>query len=69
MAVRTGDAGAAERKRLIAEPPSLLLTTPESLAIMLCQEPLRNSLAQVRHVIVDEVHALARRTNAAPILA
>ena len=59
VAVRTGDAGAAERKLLIAQPPHILLTTPESLAIMLCQEPLRDLLAQVRHVVVDEVHAMA----------
>ncbi|HEV8059903.1 MAG TPA: DEAD/DEAH box helicase [Gemmataceae bacterium] len=67
VAVRTGDAAAAERKRLIAEPPALLLTTPESLAIMLCQEPLRDLLAQVRHVVVDEVHALAPNKRGADL--
>jgi ATP-dependent Lhr-like helicase len=59
VAVRTGDARTSERKQLLTEPPQILLTTPESLAIMLCQPAFREILAQVRHVVIDEIHALA----------
>ncbi|MBC5809656.1 MAG: DEAD/DEAH box helicase [Candidatus Eremiobacteraeota bacterium] len=57
--VRTGDTPVEERRLMIARPPHVLLTTPESLALMLAMESYRKSLRAVETVIVDEVHALA----------
>ena len=59
VAVRTGDTPAAERQALRCDPPEVLLTTPESLAILLSQAALHPVFAGLRWVIVDEVHALA----------
>jgi ATP-dependent Lhr-like helicase len=56
-AVRTGDTPAAERQRLIRRPPHVLITTPESLHILLTSRA-REALRQVTHCIVDEIHAL-----------
>src|SRR5258707_10310417 len=56
-AVRTGDTPAAERQRLIRKPPHVLITTPESLNILLTSRA-RETLRQVTHCIVDEIHAL-----------
>ncbi|MEN8180603.1 MAG: DEAD/DEAH box helicase [Pseudomonadota bacterium] len=57
--VRTGDTPAGERERMRREPPHILVTTPESLYILLTSESGRNMLSTVRSVIVDEIHALA----------
>jgi ATP-dependent Lhr-like helicase len=57
--VRTGDTPLEERRLMIARPPHVLITTPESLALMLAMPSYRKSLAAVETVIVDEVHALA----------
>ncbi|EAR23585.1 DEAD/DEAH box helicase [Nitrococcus mobilis] len=57
--VRTGDTPQSERARMRREPPHILVTTPESLYLMLTAESGREMLAGVRSVIVDEVHALA----------
>src|SRR2546426_7260889 len=58
VAVRTGDTLAAARQALIRPPPPILITTPESLFILLTAERFRPALAQTRFVIVDEIHAL-----------
>src|SRR5205085_4875929 len=58
-AVRTGDTPAPERQAFRHEPPDVLLTTPESLAIILSQAALHPVFAGLRWVVVDEVHALA----------
>ena len=58
VAVRTGDTGADERRRLSSKPPDILITTPESLFLILTSKA-RDSLRGVDTVIVDEVHALA----------
>lgn len=58
-AVRTGDTLPAERQRMLKHPPHILVTTPESLYIMLTAEKSRNNLRHVRTVIVDEIHAMA----------
>jgi ATP-dependent Lhr-like helicase len=60
VAVRTGDTPAAERARLRRAPPDLLVTTPESLYLLLTAASTRRVLGGVRTVIVDEVHTLAR---------
>jgi ATP-dependent Lhr-like helicase len=57
--VRTGDTPVEERRLMIARPPHVLITTPESLALMIAMESYRKSLRAVETVIVDEVHALA----------
>ncbi|HKB53360.1 MAG TPA: DEAD/DEAH box helicase, partial [Ramlibacter sp.] len=58
-AVRTGDTPAAERERMRRRPPHILVTTPESLYILLSSESGRAMLNSVRSVIVDELHAVA----------
>ncbi len=58
-AVRTGDTAAKERARMVKKPPHILVTTPESLYILLTSESGRRALKTVRTVIVDEIHALA----------
>ena len=58
-AVRTGDTPAAERRRMLREPPHILVTTPESLYLLLTSAGGRELLRGVRTVIVDEIHALA----------
>ena len=58
VAVRTGDTGADERRRMSSKPPDILITTPESLFLILTSKA-RDSLRGVDTVIVDEVHALA----------
>ncbi|ABV92861.1 DEAD/H associated domain protein [Dinoroseobacter shibae DFL 12 = DSM 16493] len=56
---RTGDTSQTQRKRQRADPPHILLTTPESLALMLSYEDAARTFAGVQRVIVDEIHALA----------
>jgi ATP-dependent Lhr-like helicase len=58
VAVRTGDTLAAARQAMTRRPPHILITTPESLFILLTSVRFRPALAGVRFVIVDEVHAL-----------
>jgi len=58
-AVRTGDTLAKERQAMLKHPPHILVTTPESLYILLTAEKSRNNLRCVRTVIVDEIHAIA----------
>ena len=58
VAVRTGDTAADERRKLASKPPDILITTPESLFLMLTSQA-REGLRGVETVIVDEVHALA----------
>jgi ATP-dependent Lhr-like helicase len=57
--VRTGDTPQAERERMRRKPPHILVTTPESLYILLTSESGRRTLSSARTVIVDEIHALA----------
>ncbi len=58
VAMRTGDTESNERQRLIRRPPDLLITTPESLYLMLTSSA-RETLQGVETVIVDEIHAMA----------
>ncbi len=58
-AVRTGDTPAAERQRMVKQPPHILITTPESLYILLTSESGRRGLADVKTIILDEIHAVA----------
>src|SRR5213083_1357384 len=57
--VRTGDTPPGERERMRRRPPHILVTTPESLYILLGSQSGRSMLATTRTVIVDEIHAVA----------
>ncbi|MBI3596311.1 MAG: DEAD/DEAH box helicase [Nitrospirae bacterium] len=58
--VRTGDTPASERLAMTRRPPHILVTTPESLYLLLTAEKSRKILRTVETVIVDEIHAVAR---------
>jgi ATP-dependent Lhr-like helicase len=58
-AVRTGDTPASQRQQMSKTPPHVLVTTPESLFILLTAERSRRNLRTVRTVVVDEIHAVA----------
>ena len=58
-AVRTGDTLMQERRAMLRRPPHILVTTPESLYILLTAEKSREMLRHVETVIVDEIHAVA----------
>ncbi len=57
--VRTGDTEQRERQRMLAHPPNILVTTPESLAIILNSPRFMESMKELRYVIIDELHELA----------
>lgn len=59
VAVRTGDTTAAEKAYMLQRPPHILVTTPESLALMLSAPKFREHLNKVEWCIIDEIHALA----------
>ncbi len=59
IGVRTGDTTTAEKSRMLKHSPHILITTPESLAIMINSPKFKEKLTKVQWVIVDEIHALA----------
>src|SRR5438874_10029772 len=59
-AVRTGDTPQSDRQAMLRNPPHILVTTPESLYLLLTSSKSRERLRGVTTVIVDEIHALAR---------
>ncbi len=59
VATRTGDTPVGERAKLAKHPPHILVTTPESLFILLTSVKGREALARVKTIIVDEIHAIA----------
>lgn len=58
VGMRTGDTPQAERSRMLRKPPHILITTPETLAIMLCSPKFVEHLKKLRWVIIDEIHEL-----------
>src|SRR4029079_17513422 len=66
VGIRSGDTPPAERRALSTRPPDILITTPESLFLMLTSAT-RDALAGVETVILDEVHAVAGTKRAAPL--
>jgi ATP-dependent Lhr-like helicase len=65
VGLRTGDTSSAERQRQFLKPPHILLTTPESLMVLLTQKKWLDHLQNVRWMIVDEIHALAENKRGA----
>ena len=63
--VRTGDTPVAERERMRRRPPHILVTTPESLYVLLGSQSGRAMLANARSVIVDEIHAVVANKRGA----
>ncbi|HAI99199.1 MAG TPA: DEAD/DEAH box helicase, partial [Dehalococcoidia bacterium] len=57
--VRTGDTTPSERAKMAKRPPHILITTPESLYILLTSESGRRGLKEVKTLILDEIHAVA----------
>ena len=60
VAVRTGDTNSGARAAMVKDPPTILVTTPESLYLYLTADRSRQTLTGLHTVIVDEIHALAR---------
>jgi ATP-dependent Lhr-like helicase len=59
IGVRTGDTTAADKSKMLKKTPHILITTPESLAIMINSPKFKEKLINVQWLIVDEIHALA----------
>ena len=59
VAVRTGDTPTSERAKMLAKPPHILITTPESFAILLNSPRFKAHLQEIKWLIVDEIHSLA----------
>ena len=59
IAVRTGDTPQNERHRMLMHPPNILITTPESISIILNSEKFMEHLSDLKYVIIDELHELA----------
>src|SRR5580700_6754099 len=66
--LRTGDTPANERSAMLRRPPHILVTTPESLFILLTSAKFREKLRAVRYVIVDELHAIAGNKRGAHLM-
>lgn len=59
VSVRTGDTESYEKQKQLKKPPHILITTPETLAIVLCSPKFSKFLTNVFYLIVDEIHAVA----------
>jgi ATP-dependent helicase Lhr and Lhr-like helicase len=59
VALRTGDTSQTDRRKIKQAPPDILVTTPESLAILLSQASYADSFRDCRFVIIDEIHSIA----------
>ena len=59
VAVRSGDTSLKERARMVRKPPHILITTPESLGLLLSSKKFRGHFQRTRYIILDEIHDLA----------
>lgn len=66
--VRSGDTSSSERQRMLRKPPEILITTPESLSLLLTTKKGRESLSQVELVIADEIHAIVDNRRGAQLM-
>jgi len=66
--MRTGDTSQKERQQIKRRPPEILLITPESLAIILCQREYIDKLAGCQFVIVDELHSIAENKRGVDLM-
>lgn len=69
VGLRTGDTAASERQKMLKRPPQILVTTPESLQLLLISQAGRQMLQSVRQVVLDEVHALVGTKRGAMLAA
>ena len=67
VGVRTGDTSASERRKLRDRPPHVLITTPESLSLLLSETSWQGHWGSVEHLVIDEVHALAPNKRGADL--
>ncbi len=67
VGIRTGDTTAHQRRKLREQPPHILITTPESLSLMLSQVAWKPVWGSVSHLIIDEVHALVPNKRGADL--
>ncbi len=65
---RSGDTSASDRQRLLRHPPDILITTPESLALMLTTQKGRQALAHIETLILDEIHSIVDNRRGAHLL-
>jgi len=59
VAVRSGDTSLKERARMVRKPPHIIITTPESLGLLLSSKKFRDHFRKTRYIILDEIHDLA----------
>lgn len=65
IAVRTGDTPSSERSKMLKKPPHILITTPESLALIITAPVFKDRLRGVKWVIIDEIHSLCESKRGA----
>lgn len=58
IAIRHGDTPQSARRKMVADPPDVLITTPETLVVLLVQEKMLKALSELEWVVIDEVHEL-----------
>lgn len=68
VSTRSGDTSSADRRRMIKHPPEILITTPESLNLLLSSHGGRSILTSIRCVILDEIHALIDNKRGAHLI-
>ena len=68
VAIRSGDTDQSQRQRMLRQPPDILITTPESLSLMLTTIKGRQALSHVRTLILDEIHSIVDNRRGAQLM-